>query len=126
MRTPDGATASGGLRVGDAAGVDAVGERQSSRPREGRVTTTETTAALRARLEAVPLFAHCAPSDLAIVAQRSEIRDVVAGTPIIEAGALGEEFYVLLSGAATVSRNGVTVATLESGDHFGELALLDP
>jgi CRP-like cAMP-binding protein len=90
------------------------------------VTTTETTAALRARLEAVPLFAHCAPADLAIVAQRSEIRDVAAGTPIIEAGSLGEEFYVLLSGTATVSRSGATVATLQPGDHFGELALLDP
>jgi CRP/FNR family transcriptional regulator, cyclic AMP receptor protein len=81
---------------------------------------------LRTRLESVPLFAACHSSDLAVVARRSEIREVPAGTALIRAGDVDDEFFVLLAGGADVLRNGERVATLEPGAHFGELALLDP
>jgi CRP/FNR family cyclic AMP-dependent transcriptional regulator len=45
---------------------------------------------------------------------------------LIAAGDVGDEFFVLLSGTATVARNGVVVGELAPGAHFGELALLDP
>lgn len=81
---------------------------------------------LRDRLQAVPLFARCHPSDLQIVAQRSSIRSVDVGTELVRAGTEGDEFFVLLEGTAEVRRNGEIGGTLEAGDHFGELALLDP
>ena len=39
---------------------------------------------------------------------------------------MGDEFFVLLSGTASVARNGKGVGELAPGAHFGELALLDP
>ena len=81
---------------------------------------------LRARLAEVPLFAGCHPPDLAIIAQRAEMRDVPQGTTLIAAGDVGDEFFVLLSGTASVARNGTMVGELAPGAHFGELALLDP
>jgi CRP-like cAMP-binding protein len=81
---------------------------------------------LRTRLESVPLFAACHPGDLAIVAERSEIREVPAGTALIRTGDVGKDFFVLLAGTADVMRNGERVSVLEPGAHFGELALLDP
>ena len=81
---------------------------------------------LRVRLTEVPLFAGCHPPDLAIIAQRAEMRDVSQGTTLIAAGDVGDEFFVLLSGTASVARNGTMVGELAPGAHFGELALLDP
>jgi len=40
-------------------------------------------------------------------------------------GDLGREFFVLVSGKAVVSRNGVEVGVLGPGNFFGEMALLD-
>jgi CRP-like cAMP-binding protein len=93
--------------------------------REDPVTTIATEQ-LRDRLETVPLFAACFPADIAVLAERSEIREIAAGTTLIRTGEVGEEFFVLLSGEAAVERNGESVGTLRPGDHFGEMALLDP
>ena len=48
-----------------------------------------------------------------------------AGTRIVSAGTTGTGFYLILSGAAEVIRDGETVAKLGAGDFFGEMALLD-
>ncbi len=50
---------------------------------------------------------------------------VKAGTELTTEGRRGREFGVLLDGTATVTIDGDAVATLEAGDHYGELALLD-
>lgn len=50
---------------------------------------------------------------------------VPAGKVLVEEGRIGQEFFIIVDGKATVSRNGRKVATLSAGDHFGELALLD-
>ena len=44
---------------------------------------------------------------------------------MIEEGTLGREFYVIAGGSAVVKRRGRKITTLGTGDHFGELALLD-
>jgi CRP-like cAMP-binding protein len=81
---------------------------------------------LRDRLQAVPLFSGCNPSDLAVVAQRCEVREVGTGTVLIRAGRPGgDEFFVLLSGTARRG-HGDHARDLATGDYFGELALLDP
>ena len=38
---------------------------------------------------------------------------------------MGNEFFVIIDGTATVRRQGRKVATLEPGNGFGELALLE-
>lgn len=77
-------------------------------------------------LKAVPMFAALDDKDLALVDRLAERVDVAAGKQLLREGALGHEFYVLLSGKAEVTRGGVSVAVLGPGDHVGELALLDP
>ncbi len=77
-------------------------------------------------LALVPLFRSLSPDELAFIARVSERLSLPAGDVIIEQGQHGAEFVVLLSGAAVVTRDGESVATLGPGDFAGELALLDP
>ena len=79
-----------------------------------------------ARLAGVDLFAHCSKGDLRIVARHAERVTVAPGTEVVRQGESGDAFFLLLSGEATVARDGIDVADLGPGDWFGELALLDP
>lgn len=76
-------------------------------------------------LAAVPLFSTLAKRDLSQVAKVATRVDVQAGHTLVEQGTSGHEFFVILDGEAVIRRNGRRVATLGTGDHFGELALLD-
>ena len=53
-----------------------------------------------------------------------EVQDVSAGMKLTGEGAAGYSFFILRSGSATVTINGIEVRTLGSGDFFGELAIL--
>jgi predicted MFS family arabinose efflux permease len=50
--------------------------------------------------------------------------DAAAGTDIVQQGDEGDLFYVIRSGTVQVVQGGRTVATLQRGDYFGEIALL--
>ena len=76
-------------------------------------------------LQQVPLFAACSRKDLQLVARRAEDVKVSSGKALITEGETGHEFFVILDGSATVSRQGKKIATLGPGDAFGELALLE-
>lgn len=52
-------------------------------------------------------------------------RTFAKGDTIIMEGSGGAAFFIIDSGEATVSKKGVTVATLGPGDYFGEIALID-
>jgi len=52
------------------------------------------------------------------------VQDVSAGMKLTGEGAPGYSFFILRSGSATVTINGIEVRTLGSGDFFGELAIL--
>lgn len=77
-------------------------------------------------LEQTPLFAGCYPEDIVAIARRCEVRTINPGEYIILGGALGDEFFVLLSGHARRGGPGERTRELGPGDYFGELALLDP
>jgi CRP-like cAMP-binding protein len=62
--------------------------------------------------------------ELAEVAGLAEEVSVPAGHELTREGEAGHEFLVLVDGAATVERDGRTVATLGPGDFLGEIALL--
>ena len=42
----------------------------------------------------------------------------------IKEGETGTHFYIIKTGAVKVSTDGIEVATLNAGDHFGERSLL--
>jgi len=81
---------------------------------------------LTSGLAAVPLFSACSKRDLQIVARHTEVVDVPEGTEVVTEGGKGDAFFFILAGEAVVRRRGRTVATLGTGQFFGELALLDP
>jgi CRP/FNR family transcriptional regulator, cyclic AMP receptor protein len=76
-------------------------------------------------IRSVPLFAHCTKKELTAIASVADIVDVPAGQELVQEGdPLAREFMVIVDGAADVRRRGRRIATLGSGDFFGEMALL--
>src|SRR6266850_254598 len=82
----------------------------------------------RAILRGEPLFDCLSDSQIANLVKQSELNHFGRGERVIEEGAEGDSMFILLRGAAQVSiaKNGSTipVATLSSGDCFGEMSLL--
>lgn len=76
-------------------------------------------------LAQVPLFSSCTTRDLGKIAKAADRINMVAGTTIITQGTAGKQAFVLLSGSATVKRNGKKIATVQAGAIVGELSLLD-
>jgi CRP/FNR family transcriptional regulator, cyclic AMP receptor protein len=76
-------------------------------------------------LAQVPLFSALSKKELQLVARRAEDVRVDPGRILVSEGSTGSEFFVIIDGTATVSRHGRKVASLQPGDAFGELALLD-
>jgi CRP-like cAMP-binding protein len=74
----------------------------------------------------IPLFQGCTRKELKRIASLAERVAAAPGRVLVTEGARTKEFFVLRSGTAVVTRDGVELATLRGGDHFGELALLDP
>jgi CRP/FNR family transcriptional regulator, cyclic AMP receptor protein len=76
-------------------------------------------------LKTIWLFSNCTGSELRKI--RSSLDEVVVpeGKVLVEEGRIGLEFFLIVSGTATVTRNGKKVATLGPGGYFGELSLLD-
>jgi len=71
------------------------------------------------------LFSECSRSELKSIAKSAETISVPAGTTVCDEGEVGQSFYFIVSGKATVYRNGRKTAELGPGGYFGELALLD-
>lgn len=76
-------------------------------------------------LRSVPLFAACTNKDLEKLSRAGDEITVPAGHVIVDQGQMGREAFVIVTGAATVRRNGKKVATLGPGAVIGELSLLD-
>jgi CRP-like cAMP-binding protein len=76
-------------------------------------------------LRAIELFAGC---DDKLLRQLSRLgTEVHAKTRQVLAreGDIGREFYVIVDGSASVEQAGDHIATLQRGDFFGEMALVD-
>ena len=76
-------------------------------------------------LKSIWLFSSCTGAELRKIRASLDALSVPAGKVLVEEGRIGQEFFIIVDGKATVTRNGRKVATLSAGDHFGELALLD-
>src|SRR5205085_6209698 len=82
----------------------------------------------RAILRGEPLFQCLSDGQIDNLVKQSELNHFGRGERVIEEGAEGDSMFILLRGAAqvSISKNGSTipVATLRSGDCFGEMSLL--
>ena len=77
------------------------------------------------RLKSVPFFSGMSKRDLAAIGQQTDEVNVPAGKVLAREGDFGDEFFMIDSGIAEVTRGGETLAELGAGDFFGEMALLE-
>jgi CRP-like cAMP-binding protein len=78
-----------------------------------------------ARLKAVPLFAHCTPKQIQFIVTQVEDMDFPVGRVLCREGQSGGDFFLLIEGAADVTRTGRRIAKMVPGDFFGEIAVID-
>jgi CRP-like cAMP-binding protein len=73
-------------------------------------------------LGALPLFSRLSKRHLQNLAKLANVEDYSPNEPIVQKGEGGDSFYLMLEGRARVSGRS---KTLQPGDFFGEMALLD-
>ncbi|HEX6230693.1 MAG TPA: cyclic nucleotide-binding domain-containing protein [Actinomycetota bacterium] len=73
----------------------------------------------------VPLFAGLSRRDLRRLAEQADQVGYREGEAIVHADQPGGTLYVILEGAARVTRDGRTIARLGPAEFFGEISLLD-
>jgi CRP-like cAMP-binding protein len=76
-------------------------------------------------LHRVPLFAACGGKEIQRIAGLTTEIHVEAGRVLTLVDEPGAEFFVIMSGTATVWRGEVQLDTLGPGSFFGELSLFD-
>lgn len=80
-------------------------------------------------LQSCPSFSELNPTELALLASISELRDLSSGDLLFEEGGESDSLYIIVDGEITVSRaenNDAVLATLQSGETLGEMALMHP
>ncbi len=77
------------------------------------------------QLGKVPLFSGCSQRDLQTIARVVKDIDHEEGAVIAREGEPGVGLFVIAEGTADVTIGGKKKAALETGDFFGEIALLD-
>ncbi len=82
------------------------------------------TAARKAVLRRIELFAQLDADDLERLARRSETRLYAPGERIVVQGQPGDELFIVVDGDVRVLAGGDEVARLREGDFFGEMSLL--
>jgi len=96
----------------------------------GRAPAPDSTTGLMAgdpveTLQRVPLFAELDRKDVEQIARLFKERRFVEGETVVMEGSGGAAFFLIDSGEAAVSIGGAERGTLQRGDYFGEIALID-
>jgi CRP-like cAMP-binding protein len=77
------------------------------------------------RIGAMRMFSACSKKELGLISRLATEVEVAPGTVLTREGAVGQEFAIIMSGEARVSRDGAELAVLGPNDHYGEMALID-
>jgi CRP-like cAMP-binding protein len=84
-----------------------------------------TTESKANALASVPLFSGISPDSLQRLADVTTEVDFEQDQFIVIQGQVGTGLFVIVEGSARVVRGSDEIATLDAGDFFGELAVLD-
>jgi CRP-like cAMP-binding protein len=90
--------------------------------RKNRVMLTRSTKI--DLLKHVPLFSDCSKRELQAISLVTDEVDLPAGFELTKEGASGQEFVLIVEGAADVIRRGKKINTVAGGDFVGEIALV--
>ena len=72
----------------------------------------------------MPLFRPLNDREILRVLQVTDVASFQNGEHVMKEGETGEELFIVLSGTLKITRNGADLATLQTGDHVGEMALV--
>ena len=75
-------------------------------------------------LAKAPLFAALSRQELGELAKATEDLEVEEGKTLTREGDFGREFFVIVDGDVSVTRDGNEIRRLGPGDFFGEIALI--
>jgi len=73
----------------------------------------------------VPLFQDLSRREVRRIVEAGRELEFPPGRMMVQEGSVASDFYLILSGRATVSRNLRKVRSLAAGDFFGEISVLD-
>lgn len=76
-------------------------------------------------LGSVPLFSAFSERQLRMIAESGREYKYKPAHRLVEEGAAGDRFYLILDGKVEIRRGGRVLATLSKGQFFGELSLID-
>jgi len=76
-------------------------------------------------LQAMPLFQHLTYRELMSVLSRMVLHNYQDGEGIVQEGEKDYSLYMVLSGSVRVHRGTTEIAALSSGEHFGEMSLIE-
>lgn len=76
-------------------------------------------------LSRCPFFAGLSRGELLELAKVTEDMEVEEGKVLTREGQSGSEFFVIVDGEVSVTKDGQEIRTLGPGDFFGEIALLE-
>jgi hypothetical protein len=102
----------------EACAVDSTGSRGAGMPALGEVE-------ILMQLRRFDLFEHLSVRQLAGVARLVKQQEFPAGVAIVREGERTQSMYAITEGQVAVTRHGVHLSELRTGDIFGELALFD-
>ncbi len=77
------------------------------------------------RLKWVPMFAGCDTQNLQSIVDGAREEEFDSGARIVKEGEISCLFYLILDGQVEISSKDQVLATLDAGNFFGEMALLD-
>jgi CRP/FNR family transcriptional regulator, cyclic AMP receptor protein len=92
---------------------------------KARGISSQELRAREAALATAPLFSGLTKRQLRSLARVTGVDRFEAGRTIVKEGSRDRSFFVILEGRVTVTKGSRTVARLEAGQFFGEIALLD-
>jgi CRP/FNR family cyclic AMP-dependent transcriptional regulator len=78
-----------------------------------------------AMLGQVPLFEGLSKKELEAIHNSAKVTEFPPGKTVVEEGATGVGFHLILEGEGAVTVGGRKRAVLRAGDYFGEMSLLD-
>jgi len=76
-------------------------------------------------LHKMPLFRFLTYQELVRVLNITDVRSYAKGASVVQEGDMGDEMFIVLTGAVKVHSGDAEFARLEPGQHVGEMALID-
>ena len=84
----------------------------------------ETESRMEA-LRRIPLFRHLTYKEQTAILSIASSRSFEPEEEIVEEGDVGDELFVVVKGRVSVEKDGMEIAELTTGGHFGEMGLID-